>query len=419
MRLVGAIICALAMSSDLVTAKGRKGKKGGRAKMARKPGPSSKNYQRAKSSSSKKDDGKPKEPQICLKSVGFDGGQVYDKRHILPGVCPEHSSRTCCDQRHVRWIAAKLLAMQRAGFSDGCIAASKQAFCGICDSDFGTGRSAAITGQSVVLCPNLCGEWYNMCRDEYFSGGLLAGLNPCTENALVCSKLRDIDLNEVEESKRGIAAACTSAFGSQYVIDEVLPFDQIVTQEVNAQQDSRRNTRKKASKVAKGNATSDSAEDESVKEPPEVRLARPCPVCYNGVPSATRYGKAQRPPDVFRPTKWQLMWEKFQQDFWKYVEEFGAATVLLIFLTGSKKKLLGFVFNYFAPFSFSRREGLLPCVMGFASVKIMRLSLSRFPATAGVFSSVDVGISLYSSVESFYFSQAPAQWSSADWVGPQ
>ena len=103
---------------------------------------------------------KPVEPQVCLASVGFSGDPVYDKNHILPSVCGIHNSRTCCDQRHVRWIAAKLLAMQRANFNEACIASTRQALCGLCDGDFGTGRSAAIVGQSVTLCPHLCGEWY-------------------------------------------------------------------------------------------------------------------------------------------------------------------------------------------------------------------------------------------------------------------
>ena len=105
----------------------------------------------------------------------------------------EHIKNTCCDMTNVDFLRGKVGWIKLAGreVSDQCVETSSKMFWSLCDGGVGTGQ---LTG----ICPEMCSNWYNSCRYDYFSGDSRASelgageITFCNKNSMTCSQLNDI-----------------------------------------------------------------------------------------------------------------------------------------------------------------------------------------------------------------------------------
>ena len=112
------------------------------------------------------------------------------------GACNDYLRATCCEKIHSDIVFRLVLAMDRAEFSEPCKRETERILCAIsCNPDVGLGL---ING---VICSQACETWYDACKQEFFSPmtpGIQKTPLPCTDSAVVCSRLQDIYLSGPE-----------------------------------------------------------------------------------------------------------------------------------------------------------------------------------------------------------------------------
>lgn len=102
--------------------------------------------------------------------------------------CAQYSRSSCCssrdEQKLYSYYGAK--GLYETGFSAECEKITRSLMCSTCDPHVATG---ALNG----ICPDLCGNWYDACRNDYFEyDSLKHRIVPCAQSSLVCSPLHDI-----------------------------------------------------------------------------------------------------------------------------------------------------------------------------------------------------------------------------------
>jgi len=106
------------------------------------------------------------------------------------GACLKYSRATCCGVNQTSVVYRMVAAMDRAGMSRECQDMTERVLCAVgCDPDVGTGRIPP------HVCVNECNDWFEACKDEFFSptaGSVHKVPMPCSEHAVVCSKLGDV-----------------------------------------------------------------------------------------------------------------------------------------------------------------------------------------------------------------------------------
>ncbi|KAG3116112.1 hypothetical protein PI124_g4641 [Phytophthora idaei] len=100
-------------------------------------------------------------------------------------VCSKYRKSTCCNATHVHALRLKIREPVVAKFSRKCQALTEEMACSSCHPLMGT-------WEMKNVCPSLCNDWYDACKDEYYAYGGAGTLAPCYGNALVCSPLKSI-----------------------------------------------------------------------------------------------------------------------------------------------------------------------------------------------------------------------------------
>lgn len=100
-------------------------------------------------------------------------------------VCSKYRKSTCCNASHAHALRLKIREPVVAKFNRKCQAITEEMACSSCHPLMGT-------WEMKNVCPSLCNDWYNACKDEYYAYGGAGTLAPCYGNALVCSPLKSI-----------------------------------------------------------------------------------------------------------------------------------------------------------------------------------------------------------------------------------
>jgi hypothetical protein len=123
-------------------------------------------------------------------------------------VCSKYRKSTCCDASHANplrmyeelagdykggalLVLIVLLGDRKirepvvAKFGHKCQRLTEEMACSSCHPLMGT-------WEMKNVCPGMCNDWYDACKDEYYSYGGAGTLAPCYGNALVCSPLKTI-----------------------------------------------------------------------------------------------------------------------------------------------------------------------------------------------------------------------------------
>ncbi|KAG6612680.1 RxLR-like protein [Phytophthora cinnamomi] len=100
-------------------------------------------------------------------------------------VCSKYRKNTCCNASHSHALRLKIREPVVAKFGRKCQRLTEEMACSSCHPLMGT-------WQMKNMCPSLCNDWYDACKDEYYAYGGAGTLVPCYGNALVCSPLSAI-----------------------------------------------------------------------------------------------------------------------------------------------------------------------------------------------------------------------------------
>ena len=108
-------------------------------------------------------------------------------QHRTLPFCAEYETCTCCNAQHVRSILRSIITGLRDPLlSLACRDWTARMACRQCDPDVGTGLKPAV-------CQQACDDWFASCKDDFFEQGQVGGqIRPCSEEAVVCSKLSEI-----------------------------------------------------------------------------------------------------------------------------------------------------------------------------------------------------------------------------------
>lgn len=108
------------------------------------------------------------------------------QQRTLP-FCAEFESCSCCTAQHARSILRTIISGLRDPLlSLACRDWTARMACRQCDPDVGTGLKPAV-------CQQTCDDWFASCKDDFFEQDHLGGqIRPCSEEAVVCSKLSEI-----------------------------------------------------------------------------------------------------------------------------------------------------------------------------------------------------------------------------------
>ncbi|CEG36126.1 RxLR-like protein [Plasmopara halstedii] len=106
-------------------------------------------------------------------------------------VCSKFQKRTCCNATHTVALRLKIREPVVAKFSRKCQELTEEMICSSCHPLMGT-------WEMKNVCPSLCNDWFDVCKDEYYAHGGSSSLTPCYGNALVCSPLNELNVNGIE-----------------------------------------------------------------------------------------------------------------------------------------------------------------------------------------------------------------------------
>jgi len=129
------------------------------------------------------------------------------------GACLQYSRATCCEKNQTDVVFRLLIGMEKSNFSKFCLLMTEKVLCAIsCNPDVGLGKIPPI------MCLNTCIEWYAACKDDFFSPstvGIQKIPSPCSDSAVVCSRLGDVyhsgnEMCEAMSLKWGTEDACLS-----------------------------------------------------------------------------------------------------------------------------------------------------------------------------------------------------------------
>ncbi|CAK4073190.1 unnamed protein product [Aphanomyces euteiches] len=109
--------------------------------------------------------------------------------------CAKYWQNSCCNATHTLPLKRQIMEPIVANFNTKCQAMHEELTCSACHPFIGTGRMDRV-------CPDLCDEWYDSCKDEFYTPSGGQSLSPCYGNALVCSPLRHIVSTGREFCKR-------------------------------------------------------------------------------------------------------------------------------------------------------------------------------------------------------------------------
>mmetsp|Transcript_8653 Transcript_8653/g.14657 ORF Transcript_8653/g.14657 Transcript_8653/m.14657 type:complete len:134 (+) Transcript_8653:138-539(+) len=121
----------------------------------------------------------------CLRNA-YGNKRLSNQEYEL-SYCFEHSPRTCCTNKDVEPIRAKLgqaYKLSQPKISDQCFAHLSRLLCSSCDADVGTGQN-----KDGAICVGFCDEIFRACADDFFD----PYLDPhetipfCREDSLICS----------------------------------------------------------------------------------------------------------------------------------------------------------------------------------------------------------------------------------------
>ncbi|KAF0697164.1 Aste57867_12158 [Aphanomyces stellatus] len=99
--------------------------------------------------------------------------------------CSKYWKNSCCNATHTLPLKRQIMEPYVAGFNSKCQALHEELTCSACHPFVGTGRMDRI-------CPDLCDDWFDACKDEFYSPDGSHALSPCYGNALICSPLGSI-----------------------------------------------------------------------------------------------------------------------------------------------------------------------------------------------------------------------------------
>ncbi|KAG7378834.1 hypothetical protein PHYPSEUDO_009459 [Phytophthora pseudosyringae] len=127
-------------------------------------------------------------PDNTCRSAGvlkFDAETLPMQRTKGMEVCSKYRKSTCCNATHAHALRLKIREPVVAKFGRKCQAMTEEMACSSCHPLMGT-------WEMKNVCPSLCNDWYDACKDEYYAYGGAGTLAPCYGNALVCSPLKTI-----------------------------------------------------------------------------------------------------------------------------------------------------------------------------------------------------------------------------------
>ncbi|RHY45140.1 hypothetical protein B5M09_002119 [Aphanomyces astaci] len=99
--------------------------------------------------------------------------------------CTKYWQNSCCNATHTIPLKRRVMEPIVALFNSKCQALHDEMTCSACHPFVGTGRLERI-------CPDLCDDWFDACKDEYYTPDGSQALSPCYGNALICSPLHSI-----------------------------------------------------------------------------------------------------------------------------------------------------------------------------------------------------------------------------------
>ncbi|OQS04739.1 hypothetical protein THRCLA_03039 [Thraustotheca clavata] len=123
---------------------------------------------------------------MTCRSVGtikFDPSSVPMQQRVMEH-CSKYHKSSCCNATHNVPLKRLILEPIAANVNVKCQQFHEELACSACHPHVGTSRIERI-------CPDLCDEWYDACKDEFYMSGN-HHLAPCYGNALICSRLKDI-----------------------------------------------------------------------------------------------------------------------------------------------------------------------------------------------------------------------------------
>ncbi|KAL4110760.1 hypothetical protein PRIC1_002448 [Phytophthora ramorum] len=127
-------------------------------------------------------------PDNTCRSAGvlkFDSETHPMQRTKGMEVCSKYRKSTCCNATHAHPLRLKIREPVVAKFGRKCQRLTEEMACSSCHPLMGT-------WEMKNVCPSLCNDWYDACKDEYYAYGGAGTLAPCYGNALVCSPLSSI-----------------------------------------------------------------------------------------------------------------------------------------------------------------------------------------------------------------------------------
>ncbi|ETW06076.1 hypothetical protein H310_03670 [Aphanomyces invadans] len=99
--------------------------------------------------------------------------------------CSKYWQNSCCNETHTIPLKLRVMEPHVAMFNSKCQALHEELTCSVCHPFVGTGRMDRI-------CPDLCDDWFDACKDEFYTPDGSQALSPCYGNALICSPLHTI-----------------------------------------------------------------------------------------------------------------------------------------------------------------------------------------------------------------------------------
>eukprot|EP00388_Colpodella_angusta_P036050 GDKK01037826.1.p1 GENE.GDKK01037826.1~~GDKK01037826.1.p1 ORF type:complete len:382 (+),score=77.53 GDKK01037826.1:133-1146(+) len=197
-----------------------------------------------------------------------------DHSRDLP-ICSSHESRTCCTRESIIGILNSVkntyqLTVTGSVMSDECRDAFIENSCSICDAEVGTGLASS--GNRPTLCYNTCEKFYQKCRNDLFEPTVPGYITkPCTEtNSHICSTPKEMF---------GNAQDFCSSLGFEV-------FPEWTESSFGVPLDS------KFLKDPVRDLLESQNEEAAVGE--VNRASLPSLTCFNGTPSAKRFGPAVR-----------------------------------------------------------------------------------------------------------------------------
>ncbi|RHY27923.1 hypothetical protein DYB32_006427 [Aphanomyces invadans] len=92
--------------------------------------------------------------------------------------CSKYWQNSCCNETHTIPLKLRVMEPHVAMFNSKCQALHEELTCSVCHPFVGTGRMDRI-------CPDLCDDWFDACKDEFYTPDGSQALSPCYGNALI------------------------------------------------------------------------------------------------------------------------------------------------------------------------------------------------------------------------------------------